>query len=72
MWPSRVSGTSRQTTPEMHDRNAISNLRDVDQFIFECRVAINCFVNRCVKSYDFINTTNIMPEAIHKCSIFIE
>src|SRR5438270_13134246 len=72
MRSSRVSGAGCQATPEMCDYHAVSDVDDIDQFIFTRRVAIDRFVNGNVERHDLIDTPNIVPEAIHKRSVFIK
>jgi hypothetical protein len=72
MWSGRVSGTGRQATPEMYDHHAVSNVSDINQLIFERRVAIDCFVNGNMERHDLIDALDIVPEAIYERRVFIE
>jgi hypothetical protein len=67
-----VSGTGRQATPEMYDHRSVSNVSDIDQFILQCGVAIDCLVNGSVERHDSIDASNKVSEAIYERRMFIE
>src|SRR5437764_5790828 len=48
MRPGRVRRAGREATPKMDNRHVLSNMSDVDQLIFQRRVAIDRFVDRGV------------------------
>lgn len=45
VWSGRVAGAGRETTPEMYDSRAVSNVSDIDQLVLKRSVAIDRFVN---------------------------
>ena len=68
----RVSGAGSKPTPEMNNHSSISDLGDIDQLIFERRVAIDRFVDWNVKRDDLISAPNVVPEAIHERRVFVK
>jgi hypothetical protein len=56
----------------MNDRRSVRNVDDVDQLIFDRRVAIDRFVDGNVERHDLVDAPDIVPEAIHERRVSIK